>query len=108
MTAGPRQTSERDDRHPATTADIACSDGPSRATADIAPRDDRHPDATTDMQGVLDAQARRAEKQRGRDADEHAIRTGERTPAQLRAENEVFAALAARARISLAASRRLG
>jgi hypothetical protein len=55
-----------------------------------------------------DPEARAAEKQRSRIADERAIVGGDKSVAQLKRENEVFAPLAADARIELAASRSLG
>jgi hypothetical protein len=54
------------------------------------------------------APARATEKQRSRLADERAISGGGKSVAQLKRENEVFAPLAADARIELAASRSLG
>jgi hypothetical protein len=55
-----------------------------------------------------DPRARAAEKQRARLADERAVSSGGKSVAQLKRENEVFAPLAADARIELAASRSLG
>lgn len=54
------------------------------------------------------ARERAVEKQRSRRADERAISSGGKSVAQLKRENEVFAPLAADARIELAASRSLG
>jgi len=54
------------------------------------------------------AQARAVEKQRSRRLDERAISSGAKSVAQLKRENEVFAPLAADARVELAASRSLG
>lgn len=51
---------------------------------------------------------RAVEKQRARRFDERAISGGGKSVAQLKRENEVFAPLAADARIELAASRSLG
>lgn len=58
--------------------------------------------------GSMGPQARAAEKQRSRRIDERAISGGSKSVAQLKRENEVFAPLAADARIELAASRLLG
>lgn len=54
------------------------------------------------------SRARAAAKQRSRVADEHAVSSGDKSVARLKRENEVFAPLAADARIELAASRSLG
>jgi hypothetical protein len=54
------------------------------------------------------ARARAAEKQRSRRLDERAIFGGDKSVAQLKRENEVFAPLATAARVDLAASRSLG
>jgi hypothetical protein len=51
---------------------------------------------------------RAAEKQRSRISDERAISGGDKSVAQLKRENEAFAALATDARVELAASRSLG
>jgi hypothetical protein len=56
----------------------------------------------------LDPAARAAEKQRSRDEDARALASGEKTAAQLRDENEVFAKLAPMSRVDLTASRSLG
>ena len=56
----------------------------------------------------MNPQARAAEKRRSRRLDERAISSGGKSVAQLKRENEVFAPLAADARIELAASRSLG
>lgn len=56
----------------------------------------------------LDQAARAAEKQRSRDEDARALASGEKTVEQLREENEVFARLAPRTRVDIAASRSLG
>jgi hypothetical protein len=52
--------------------------------------------------------ARAVEKQRSRRLDERAISNGSKSVGQVKRENEVFAPLAAGARIELAASRSLG
>ena len=49
-----------------------------------------------------------AEKQRVRDEDQRALDAGEKTIAQLRHENEVFAQLTPLTRINLASSKSLG
>lgn len=54
------------------------------------------------------SQARAAEKRRSRRVDERAVSRRDKSVAQLKRENEVFAPLAADARIELAASRSLG
>jgi hypothetical protein len=45
-------------------------------------------------QAIFDPHERAADKQRSRDADEHALATGEKTPAQLRLENSHFRVIA--------------
>ncbi|MGH3263378.1 MAG: hypothetical protein ACRDNS_15450 [Trebonia sp.] len=59
-------------------------------------------------QQPVDWTERIREKQASRDEDARALASGEKTVEQLQEENEVFARLAARARVNLAASESLG
>jgi len=56
----------------------------------------------------FDLGLRTREKQVSRAADERDLRSGRKSPEQLRQENELFAAVAGSARVDLAASRSLG
>lgn len=56
----------------------------------------------------FDPQERAQQKERSRRADMRAIALGQKSHVALKRENEVFAPLAAAARIDLAASRALG
>ena len=56
----------------------------------------------------LDSRIRSAEKQRSRLADGRALASGQKSVAQLKRENEVFAPLAREARVDFSASRSLG
>jgi hypothetical protein len=55
----------------------------------------------------LNSLSRRAEKQRSRLADQNAMRSGRKSVAQLKRENEAFAPLAREASVDLSAARSL-
>jgi hypothetical protein len=61
-----------------------------------------------DLEDGFDPAELWAEKQRSRDEDRRALESGEKTIAQMREENEVFAQLAPITRVDLAASKSLG
>jgi hypothetical protein len=61
-----------------------------------------------DKVNSFDPRERAREKARSRVADERALASGQKSMADLKRENEVFAPLASSARIDLSASRSLG
>jgi hypothetical protein len=63
---------------------------------------------TVDDEQPFDFAALAEEKRRSREEDRRALASGEKPLEQLRDENEIFAKLASRARVNLAASESLG